>query len=40
MDGRKYEGQWLDGLQHGKGTLTAADGTSKSGNWEDGDFIE
>ena len=35
-DGRKYEGEWKNGKQHGKGKYILLDGTIKTGIWEDG----
>jgi hypothetical protein len=29
----KYEGQWNDGLRHGYGVYTMADGSKYEGNW-------
>ena len=33
-NGNKYEGEWKDGKRHGRGVATFADGTTKSGVWE------
>lgn len=35
-DGRKYEGNWLEGKQHGKGKFTTSDGEEKYGEWDKG----
>ena len=35
-NGRKYEGEWVNGKQHGKGKLFLLDGTIKTGIWENG----
>lgn len=35
-DGRRYEGEWKNGKQHGKGKYILLDGTIKTGIWEDG----
>ena len=35
-DGRKYEGSWLNGKQHGKGVFTKASGEQKEGEWFEG----
>ena len=35
-DGRKYEGQWKFGKQHGEGNQYFPDGSMKSGIWENG----
>jgi len=35
-DGRKYVGEWKDGMRHGKGTMfDSTTGESKSGKWKD-----
>ena len=35
-DGRKYVGEWKDGMRHGKGTMfDYTTGESKSGKWKD-----
>ena len=39
-NGDKYEGEWKNGLMHGKGTLIKNDGTKKEGIWKNGKFIE
>jgi len=39
-DGRKYEGFWLRGKQHGVGKYTTTDGVSKTANWKDGKRTE
>ena len=39
-DGRVYEGEWLDGKQHGRGTFIKIDGTRKVGIWENGRNIQ
>lgn len=38
-DGRKYEGLWKNGQQHGKGKLTLPNKSVKVGIWEDGDVV-
>ena len=35
-DGRKYEGQFQDGIRFGQGVMTFADGSVYDGNWIDG----
>lgn len=35
-DGRKYEGQWENGKQHGIGTYTTSGGKTKRGRWQEG----
>jgi hypothetical protein len=36
VDGKKYEGYWLKGKQHGEGKFTNGKGKSRMGLWEDG----
>ena len=38
-DGRVYIGQWMNGKCHGLGYMKLADGTEKSGTWENNGFI-
>jgi MORN repeat len=33
---RRFEGEWLDGKQHGIGTYYSADGTRQVGEWRKG----
>ena len=40
LDGRKYTGQWMDGMRHGQGKLSYPDGRVKEGEWEDGDLLD
>jgi len=35
-DGRKYDGQWLNGKQDGVGSYTTASGKTKQGQWKEG----
>ena len=35
-DGRKYEGEWANGKQSGKGTYTNTKGEVAVGEWKDG----
>lgn len=35
-DGRSYDGEWKDGLQHGRGVYTSVDGQKREGIWERG----
>ena len=35
-DGRKYEGEWLNGKQHGKGLYTNSKGEKKEAIWKEG----
>ncbi len=37
-DGSRYEGEWKDGQKHGKGQLIYANGITKKGFWEGGDY--
>ena len=37
--GDKYVGEFRDGIAHGKGTLTLADGRVKADIWENGRFL-
>jgi len=39
-DGSKYEGQWLNGKQHGKGLYISRNGEMKEGLWENGKKIK
>lgn len=34
--GRKYEGQWKAGKQHGSGVYTNSKGVAKKGIWQNG----
>jgi len=38
-DGRKYDGQWLNGKQDGIGVYSTANGKSRKGEWKDGKRI-
>ena len=39
-DGRKFEGQWLNGKRNGHGTLFSSDGQIiYEGEWKDGDLV-
>ncbi len=35
-DGRRYEGEWLNGKQHGHGLYTNAKGEKREGQWING----
>jgi hypothetical protein len=35
-DGSRYEGEWSNGLQHGKGKIVDANGKIVKGVWEAG----
>jgi hypothetical protein len=35
-DGRKYDGHWKDGVQHGSGTFTSSSGRVKAVEFEHG----
>ena len=39
-DGGTYEGGWLDGRQHGQGTVRKADGTIMKGLWDKGKNLD
>jgi len=39
VNGTVYEGEWLDGKYHGKGTLLTPDGKTLSGIFRNGKFI-
>ena len=35
-DGKKYDGEWLNGKQHGKGTYYSIKGEKREGIWNEG----
>ena len=35
-DGKKYDGGWKDGKQHGQGKYTNSKGVEREGIWENG----
>ena len=35
-DGKKYDGGWLDGKQHGRAIYTNSKGQVKTGEWDHG----
>ena len=35
-DGKKYDGQWLNGKQHGRGTYYSVRGDKREGVWKEG----
>ena len=39
-DGRRYEGYWKDGKQHGKGRFYLKDGTYRDNVWEEGKKVK
>ena len=39
-DGRKYEGSWRKGKQHGQGIYTNGSGIAKRGEWTDGKRVK
>lgn len=39
-DGRKYDGQWQGGKQHGIGTYSTISGKSRQGEWKDGKRVD
>ena len=38
-DGRKYDGDWFDGKQHGRGAFISANGRRKLAEWANGKRI-
>jgi len=38
-DGQRWEGDFRDDVLHGKGTETLADGTRRTGRWQNGEFV-
>ena len=34
-----YEGEWMNDMRNGKGTMTYADGRVESGTWKEGQFV-
>ena len=39
-DGKRYEGQWVNGKQEGEGKFKDANGKTMTGRWKDGKFVE
>ena len=39
-DGRKYDGEWLNGKQHGVGIYHTSKGEIKKGEWKEGKRIK
>ena len=39
-DGRRYEGEWMDGVPNGKGTIHLSNGEGHGGEWVDGELME
>lgn len=37
---RRYTGQWRNGVEHGLGEETDAEGNVKAGRWQDGTFVD
>ena len=37
--GMTYTGEWKDDLRHGQGTMTSANGTKRTGEWNDGKLV-
>ena len=35
-DGKRYEGEWFNGKQHGRGVYTNTKGERKEAKWKDG----
>ncbi len=40
VDGSVYKGEWVNGVQHGRGEMVFSDGTYKKGLFENNVFIE
>lgn len=38
-DGRKYDGQWVNGKQEGQGTYTNEKGVTRVGDWKEGKCV-
>lgn len=38
--GQKYEGYWMNGMQHGNGKMINPQGQTKSGKWEKGKNVQ
>jgi hypothetical protein len=38
-DGSMYEGEWINGIQHGQGMMVFPDGTVKVGLFENNVFV-
>ena len=39
LDGKTYEGSWLNGFQEGKGKIILRDGNSRFGEWHEGKIL-
>ena len=39
-DGRRYEGEWMDGVPNGKGTIHLSNGEGHGGEWVAGELME
>ena len=39
-DGRIFDGQWKNGLQHGEGTYTNTEGKIRQGRWDQGHRVK
>ena len=39
-DNKIYEGEWLDGMPHGHGTLYLSKGKVVQGRWEKGELVK
>lgn len=39
-DGSVYKGEWVNGVQHGKGEMRFSDGTTKKGLFENNVFLD
>ena len=40
LDGRVFDGMWKNGLQHGEGTYTNAEGKVRKGVWKEGTRVK
>ncbi len=40
IDGSEYKGEWVNGVQHGKGEMRFSDGTVKRGLFENNVYID
>ena len=39
-DGKRYEGEWSNGKQHGNGTMVSNTGIRTEGKWQEGKMLE
>ena len=38
-DGSKYEGEWVKGIQHGRGVMNMANGEKKEGYYDNNVYV-